>query len=171
MKKFFRPDSIAVIGASERDRSLGRQIMSNLLEGYTGKIYPVNPGYKEVMGLPCFSDTTFIHDPVDLAIIVVPASATPQAMEACARKGIKRVIIESAGFSEVGEDGKALQDKCTAIAKEAGIRIWGPNCMGIIDITHKYFFTFAQSTLYQENNLPGRMFRVDSLLAALLLTS
>jgi acetyltransferase len=157
MKKFFRPDSIAVIGASERDRSLGRQIMSNLLEGYTGKIYPVNPGYKEVMGLPCFSDTTFIHDPVDLAIIVVPASATPQAMEACARKGIKRVIIESAGFSEVGEDGKALQDKCTAIAKEAGIRIWGPNCMGIIDITHKYFFTFAQSILYQENNLPGRI--------------
>jgi len=168
MKKFFRPDSIAVIGASERERSLGRQLMLNLLEGYKGKIYPVNPNYAEIMELPCFSDTTFIPDPVDLAIIVVPASATPEAMEACARKGIKRVIIESAGFSEVGGEGKALQDRCTAIAKEAGIRIWGPNCVGLVDIPHKYFFTFAQSTIYQESILPGRVSLIvqSGLLAA-----
>ncbi len=123
MKTFFRPASIAVIGASVRDDSLGGQIITNLLYGYKEPIYPVNPNYKEIKGLRCYSTVDAIPALVDLAIVIVPAPAVPEALAACSRKGIGRVIIESAGFSETGLEGKALQDKCTAIARKAGIRL------------------------------------------------
>jgi acetyltransferase len=157
MKTFFRPSSIAVIGASAREDSLGGQIITNLLYGYKEAIYPVNPNYKEIKGLRCFPTVEAIPASVDMAIVIVPAPAVPAALAACGRKGIYRVIIESAGFSETGPEGRALQDKCTAIARAAGIRVWGPNCMGLVDIPRQHFFTFMHPNIYKDGLIPGRI--------------
>ena len=157
MRTFFKPSSITVIGASAREGSLGGQIVANLIYGYQGKIYPVNPNCKEIKNLPCFSSVEEIPDPVDLAIIIVPAPAVPEALAACGRKGIVRVIIESAGFSETGEEGKKLQEQCTAIARRAGIRVWGPNCMGLVDVPKKHFFTFMHPNIYKDGLISGRI--------------
>ena len=156
MDAFFHPGSIAVVGASNR-RNIGNFVVTNLLAGFKGRIYPVNPNYKEIEGLPCFSSIVDIPHPIDMAIILVPASSVPSVLEACATKGIRRVIIESAGFAEIGEDGLALQDQCVVIAKQNGMRIWGPNCMGIVDVHRRYFFTFMHPAVREEGLLPGRI--------------
>jgi acetyltransferase len=157
MKTFFRPASVAVIGASSRKESLGGQIITNLLYGYQGKIFPINPHSKEIQGIRCFPTVEAVPDSVDLAIIIVPAPNVPEALESCGRKGIRRVIIESAGFAEVGVQGKELQDRCMAIAGAAGIRLWGPNCMGLVDIPRKHLFTFMHPKVYEEGLIPGRI--------------
>jgi len=155
MDTFFHPDSIAVIGAS--NRNIGNFVVGNLLLGFQGAVYPVNPNYKEIEGLPCFSSLEDIPHPIDLAIVLVPASSVPSVLEACAVKGIRRVIIESAGFAETGEEGLALQDQCVAIGKQNGMRIWGPNCMGLVDIHRTHFFTFMHPGVREEGLLPGRI--------------
>lgn len=155
MNTFFDPSSIAVIGASKH--KLGGQVMNNLLYSYKGSVYPVNPNYDKIYGIPCFPSLEAILHPVDLAIVVVPASLVPSVLEACARKGVKRVIIQSAGFAEVGEEGIVLQEHCKAIAKEAGIRLWGPNCMGLVDIRKRHFFTFMTQGIYEDGLIPGRI--------------
>jgi len=155
MDTFFHPGSIAVIGAS--NRNIGNYVVGNLLLGFGGGIYPVNPNYKEIEGLPCFPSLEDIPHPVDLAIVLVPASSVPSVLEACATKGIRRVIIESAGFAETGEEGLALQDRCVAIAKQNGMRIWGPNCMGLVDVHQMHFFTFMHPGVREEGLLPGRI--------------
>ena len=157
MKTFFHPDSIAVIGASNRTGSLGRQLITNLLYGYEGPIYPVNANYEEIEEIRCFHSIEEIPGPVDLAIVIVPATAVPRALESCERKGICRVIIQSAGFSEVGDEGRALQARCTAIAKRAGIRIWGPNCVGLADIPRRHLFSFMHPKVYEDGLIPGRI--------------
>lgn len=157
MQKFFSPDAIAVIGASAREDNLGNKIITNLRYGYTGCIYPVNPNYSDIQTLPCYPTVEEIPGPVDLAIIIVPAPAVPEALAACGRKGILRAIIESAGFAETGEEGRLLQERCTAVAKAAGIRVWGPNCMGLVDIHNKFFFTFMHPNIYADGIVPGRI--------------
>ncbi|MFO7560340.1 MAG: acetate--CoA ligase family protein [Desulfobacterales bacterium] len=155
MELFFNPDSIAVVGASER--KLGSLVVQNLLRGYTGRIFPVNPNYKQIHGLNCFPSLDGIPHPVELVIVLVPAQLVPSVIEACARKGIKNVIIESAGFAEVGDNGIALQERCKAIAKQSGIRIWGPNCMGLVDVHSNHFFTFMHPAVEREGLIPGRI--------------
>jgi acyl-CoA synthetase (NDP forming) len=155
MDTFFNPGSIAVIGAS--NRNIGNFVIGNLLLGFSGGVYPVNPNYKEIEGLPCFPSIEDIPHPVDLAIVLVPASSVPSVLEACATKGVRRVIIESAGFAETGEDGLALQDQCVAIAKQNGMRIWGPNCMGLVDVHRRHFFTFMHPGVREEGLIPGRI--------------
>ena len=155
MDTFFHPGSIAVIGAS--NRNIGNFVVGNLLLGFQGAVYPVNPNYEEIEGLPCFSSLEDIPHPIDLAIVLVPASSVPSVLQACAIKGIRRVIIESAGFAETGEEGLALQDQCVAIAKQNGMRLWGPNCMGLVDIHRKHFFTFMHPGVREEGLLPGRI--------------
>jgi len=155
MDTFFCPGSIAVIGAS--NRNIGNFVVGNLLLGFQGAVYPVNPNYKEIEGLPCFSSLEDIPHPIDLAIVLVPASSVPSVLESCAVKDIRSVIIESAGFAETGKEGLALQDQCVAIAKRSGMRIWGPNCMGLVDIHRKHFFTFMHPGVREEGLLPGRI--------------
>jgi acyl-CoA synthetase (NDP forming) len=155
MDAFFHPGSIAAVGANKTN--LGYFVLMNLLNGFKGGIYPVNRNHREIAGLPCFPSLEKIPHPVDLAIILVPAASVPSVLKACARKGIKRVIIESAGFAETGEDGLSLQDQCVAIAKEAGMRLWGPNCMGLVDIHQQHFFTFMHPAIRAEGLLPGRI--------------
>ena len=157
MKTFFQPESVAVIGASAREDSLGGQIIINLLYGYQGKIFPINPHNTEIQGISCFSTVEAVPGSIDMAIIIVPAPNVPEALESCGRKGIRRVIIESAGFAEVGPAGAELQDRCTAIAKASGIRVWGPNCMGLVDIPRKHLFTFMHPKVYEDGLIPGRI--------------
>jgi len=155
MHAFFHPGSIAVVGANKTN--LGYFVLMNLLNGFKGSIYPVNRNHEEIAGLPCFPSLEKIPHPVDLAIILVPAASVPSVTRACAKKGIPRVIIESAGFAETGEDGLALQEQCVAIAKGAGIRIWGPNCMGLVNVHQQHFFTFMHPAIRAEGLLPGRI--------------
>ena len=155
MDRFFRPNAIAVVGASERKG--GSQIIQNLLYGFKGPVYPVNPRYKEILGLKCYAGLEEIPSPVDLAIIFVPGPHVPKVLESCAQTGIKRVMIQSAGFAEVGAKGRAIQDRCTEISHEAGIRIWGPNCMGLVDIPNSRFFTFMNPRIYEKGFIPGNI--------------
>jgi acyl-CoA synthetase (NDP forming) len=149
---FFNPKSVAVVGASTR--RTGASLLANLQEGFDGPVFPVNPRYDSLAGLKCYPSVSAIDAPVDLAIVLVPAPFVPQVLKECARIGVKRVIIESAGFAEIGPDGKRLQDECLVIAREAGIRLWGPNCMGLVDIAGRKIFSFM-SPLIAQRLMPG----------------
>ena len=128
----FRARSIAVIGASKSPGKWGyRMVYTPLTTGYRGPIYPVNPNETEVCGLPAYANVRDIPGEVDMAVIVVPAAIAPQAMADCAAKGIKGVVMITAGFAEVGKEGQVLQDEVVRIAQAAGIRFVGPNGMGI----------------------------------------
>src|SRR3990172_3907219 len=132
MNKLFTPNSVALIGATEREGSVGRTILENLMKFPDRKLYPVNPNRKDVLGLECFPSVSDIPVPVDLAVIVTPARTVPAAVEECGKAGIGGVIIISAGFREAGEDGRGLEDEIRRIRYKYGMRIVGPNCLGVI---------------------------------------
>jgi len=135
----FKPRSIAIIGASQKELSIGNVIIKNLVNyGYTGSIYPINPKMSEIRGLKAYPTIFDVEDEIDLAHVIIPAKFVPQTIEDCGKKGIRAVIINSAGFSEMGEEGIALQKEFLAIAKQYGIRIFGPNCQGIINTDPEY---------------------------------
>jgi acetyltransferase len=130
----FSPHSIAVIGASTEPKALGRQILENLIRyRFRGKIFPVNPKARELLGLRCFPSVLDIPDPIDLAVVVVPRTAAVAVLEECARKGVRGAVVITAGFREVGGDGEAQEQKLAEIAHAAGFRLVGPNCMGVIN--------------------------------------
>ncbi len=137
-ESFFNPKSVAIVGASQTKGKVGYEILSNMLSaGYKGKIYPVNNKADEIEGLKCYPDLESIGSAPDLAVIVIPAKIVPIIMQQCAKIGTKAVILITAGFKEIGKEGKALEEKVVQIAREAGIRIIGPNCLGIIDTANK----------------------------------
>ncbi len=132
LDKMFHAKSIAIIGASPRPGSVGNLFLKRLMDfGYSGKLFPVNPRYQEIYGLKCYPSVREIPEEVDLAIITIPANLVLRAVKECAEKGVPGVVIVSGGFKELGEEGRRLEEELTRIAKETGIRIIGPNCMGI----------------------------------------
>ena len=132
LKLFFEPRAVAVIGASRRRGTIGGEILHNLLSfGFKAPVYPVNPAATVVQNLPSYASIEAIPGPVDLALIVVPAAKVIEAAAACARKGVKALVVISAGFSETGKEGKALQAELLGVCRGAGMRLIGPNCMGI----------------------------------------
>jgi len=134
LKPFFEPDSIAIIGASEDLRKPGGRPQEALInKGYKGSIYPVNPKYDTVFGIKCYPDLASIPGPVDLAIISVPAAGVYEAIESCADKGVRAAVIFSSGFSETGPEGMAAQKRIVSLARNAGIRLCGPNCVGVVN--------------------------------------
>ncbi len=142
---FFDPRGVALIGASANPQKLGHAILQNLTRsGYGGQVYPVNPRYQELAGLPCYSDIAAVPDPVDLAVTILPAPATPAVLEACGRRGLKAVTIISGGFKEVGPDGAALEEECVAIARRYGMRLIGPNGIGTINLKTGLNTTFLR---------------------------
>jgi acetyltransferase len=157
MDLFFNPQSVAIVGASANPLKGGFRILKNIMTGFKGDIYPVNPRYADIDGLPCYPSIDDIPGPVDLAIIFVPARAAVQAVRACARKGILRVMIQSAGFAETGEKGRALQAELLKIKADSGMRIWGPNCMGFVDAVNQKVFSFALSSIWEDALLPGNV--------------
>jgi acyl-CoA synthetase (NDP forming) len=142
MELFFKPKSVAVIGASTNPHKDGNLILQNIIDSdFSGPIYPINPTADEVLGIKAYPSLVDVPGEVDLVIIIIPAKFCVQAMQDCASKGVKAVIIEAMGFAEVGAEGKKLQDQIVAIAKENGIRVMGPNCTGIVsrDIATTFF--------------------------------
>ena len=133
LDKIFNPKSIAVIGASDEEGSVGYILMKNLTElGYQGKVYPVNIHKTEILGFKAYKTVNQLPETVDLAVIATPAKTVPDIVEQCGKAGIPGIIIISAGFKEVGPEGKALEDKILEIKKRYNLRIIGPNCLGII---------------------------------------
>jgi len=132
LKPLFTPESIAVIGASNVPGKWGNMMVTRPIQsGYRGQIYPINPGEKEIVGLQAFTSVLDVPDPIDLAIVTIPAPKVPRAMRECVEKGIRAAVLISAGFAETGPKGKALQDEVVNTAREGGIRFMGPNGMGI----------------------------------------
>jgi acetyltransferase len=130
----FKPRAVAIVGASTKELSIGNVIIKNLQTyGYKGNIYPINPTAPDVRGLKAYKTLDEIPGEVDVAHIIIPAKLVPQAIEDCGRKGVKAVIINSAGFSEMGEEGARLQEAFLANARKHGVRVFGPNCQGIIN--------------------------------------
>src|SRR4030066_1729016 len=133
LNKIFNPNSVAIIGASDEEGSVGYAIVKNLTQlGYAGKIYLVNIRSPETRGWRPSPPVREVPKAVDLAMIATPAKTVPDVMEECGRAGVKGAIIVSAGFKETGAEGKALEQKILQIAKKYDVRVIGPNCIGII---------------------------------------
>jgi acetyltransferase len=127
----FHPKSMALIGASDKPGKVGRMFMDRFLDTGFETLYPVNPGANEVLGLKAYPSVKDIPGPVDLAFVVLPPKAVLDTVRDCVSKGVKGIIINSAGFGETGERGKEIERGMARIAREGGARIIGPNCVGI----------------------------------------
>lgn len=144
LQKLFQPRSVALIGVSTDFTKLSGRPLRFFLEcGYRGKLYPVNPKYKEIAGLPCFDGLAAVPGEVDLAVITLAASAVPGVLAQCGAKGIRAAAIISSGFAEVGGEGVRLQEELHRIAREHGIAVCGPNCSGFAYIPEKVTATFS----------------------------
>ncbi len=128
---FFYPESVALIGASGRPGAFSHEMLRNLTKSFKGRVYAVNPKYKEILGVPSYPSILDIPDRVDLAVIAVRAERVPPALTEAGRKGVKGAIIVAGGFAEAGEQGARLQDEIVEIARRYGMRIVGPNCIGV----------------------------------------
>ena len=144
LKNLFHPRSVALIGAStEQNKLSGRPFRFFREYGYAGNVYPVNPKYQEIAGVPCFAKLSDIPGEVDLAVITLPATAVPEALAECGTKGVKAAAIISSGFAEVGGEGVRLQDELQRIALENGIAVCGPNCSGFVYFSERVTATFS----------------------------
>lgn len=145
MRELFEPASVAVIGASAESNKVGNIILGNIIEsGFQGSLYPINPRYEKVLGLKCFPRVTDVPGPVEMAVVVVPAKFVLQVMEECGQKGVKAAVVISAGFKEVGLEGAKLERQLGEIAQRYGMRVLGPNCLGLVNTHHHMNATFAQ---------------------------
>lgn len=134
LKLFFEPRAVAVIGASRQRGTIGGEIFHNLLSfGFNGSVYPINPAATSIENVTAYAAIDAVPGPVDLAVIVVPAAKVIEVAEACAQKGVKALVVISAGFSETGEEGKQRQAELISVCRNAGMRLIGPNCMGIVN--------------------------------------
>lgn len=140
MNKFFNPSSVVVIGASNSPFNLGSTICRSLKEfsPFPGDVYAVNRKGEAVCGCPGYTRVTDIENEVDLAVIIAPSQVVPGFVKECGEKGIRHIVIESSGFSEGGEKGRALQREIDEIRKAYGMRIMGPNCLGVLNTENKY---------------------------------
>ncbi|MCG8633907.1 MAG: acetate--CoA ligase family protein [Desulfobacterales bacterium] len=134
----FSPETIAVVGASTQKGKVGHDIFANILSGgYTGTLYPVNPKAKSVLSVKCYTGIAAIPDPIDLAMIILPPRAALGSVKECIKKGVKGIVIVSAGFKEVGGEGLEIENQIKALCTEAGVRVVGPNCLGVINPSPK----------------------------------
>ncbi|BBO78452.1 acyl-CoA synthetase [Desulfosarcina widdelii] len=130
----FNPESVAVVGASSTPGKVGHDIFVNILKGgYTGTLYPVNPKAKSIASVRAYPDIQDIPDPIELAIIILPPRLAESAIKQAIEKGVKAVVIVSAGFKEVGGEGLEIEKRIVAMCREAGVRVVGPNCLGVIN--------------------------------------
>lgn len=141
---FFEPRSVAIIGASRNPTKLGYAVLENLLQsGYAGNIYPVNPSAEAILDLEVYPDIASLPESPELAVIVIPYPYVPDAVEECGQKGVKAVIVISAGFRETGREGLDLELQLLEIIKKHDMRLIGPNCLGVIDAHTPMNVTFA----------------------------
>ena len=152
LRMLFSPKSVAVIGASERADTVGEIVYRNMLgSGYTGLLYPVNPAHQNVQGQRAYATIEEIEAPVELAVICTEAETVPDIIEACGKHGVRAAVVLSAGFSEVGARGASLEHTMLANAKNHGVRIIGPNCLGIIRTAIGLNATFFKGSVKSGN--------------------
>jgi acyl-CoA synthetase (NDP forming) len=145
MQKFYYPEKVAVVGVSENPSNLGRGIILNMREaGYTGTIYPVGPRGGTVYGLPIYTHLKELPEAVDLAAVLTPARFVPQVVADCGEAGITRVVVESGGFSELGEQGRALEEEIVRLIERYNIRLIGPNGLGLMNMEIGLALPFSQ---------------------------
>jgi len=157
LDKLLRPSSIAIIGASDEPSRIGGRPLAYLLAaGFRGPLYPVNSKRQTVQGLQAYPTIAAVPGPVDFAVIAVPAEQAVEAARDCAARGVGAVCIFTAGFSEVGPAGAALQDRIATIARESGMRVLGPNCLGLFSTENGFYPTFS-TTLDRGLPKPGRL--------------
>ncbi|MEQ1776683.1 MAG: CoA-binding protein, partial [Burkholderiales bacterium] len=155
LKRLLTPASIAIIGASTNSTSISGQPLRLMLEaGYAGKIYPVNPKRDEVQGVKAYPDAQAIPGPCDVALIAVSAAQVPQALRDCGKAGIPFAVVLAGGFAEIGAAGAAMQRELDAAIKESGVRVVGPNCVGVANIDTHAFCAFG-GALYDKSLEPG----------------
>ena len=153
LDKIFQPKSIAVVGANERDGSVGAALMRNLIErGFSGDIFPINPNHNKLWEKPVCPSITDLKTAVDLAVIASPIMSAPQIVKECVAAGVGGAIIISAGGKEIGEEGKKVEAAIRKEAEASGLRIVGPNCVGIMVGRSKLNASFAN-----QMPLPGKM--------------
>lgn len=134
VRAFLNPQAIAIVGASRKHGTIGAALLSNLKRcEFKGSLYPVNPGAQEIDGIPAFPTVSAIRAPVDMALIAVPAAAVEEAIKDCARAGVRSVVVISAGFGEVSAEGRETEKRLRQLARSSGMRMVGPNCMGVIN--------------------------------------
>ncbi|TET41841.1 MAG: CoA-binding protein, partial [Elusimicrobia bacterium] len=144
VKKLFNPKSIAVIGASRQEGKVGHSVLKNLLQyGYPGKIYPINPKAEEILRTRTYSTIFAVEGEIDLAVVAIPSQFVPSILRDCVNRGIGAVVIISAGFKESGKQGSQLERELVETIKNSGIRVLGPNCLGIIDTASSLNASFA----------------------------
>jgi len=147
---FFDPQAVAVIGASRTPGKLGHSVLRNVLQnGYTGAVYPINPKASALLGVRCYPSILVVPGPIDLAVILVPSEQVPRALIECGEKGVKGAIVISAGFREMGREGRKREREIVEIARRYAMRLIGPNCLGIIDTISSLNASFA-------SGMPGR---------------
>jgi acetyltransferase len=147
LETFFRPKSVAVIGASASPEKLGHAVLKNAIEsGYKGALYPINPKAADILGHKAYPTLAALPETPDLAVIVIPYAHVPAAMEDCGKKGVPSVVVISAGFREAGMEGMKREVEVLALAKQYNIRVIGPNCLGLIDAFMPLNVTFAAGT-------------------------
>jgi acyl-CoA synthetase (NDP forming)/GNAT superfamily N-acetyltransferase len=150
-----RPRSIAVVGAGRHPGNVGHEVVRSLLVGdFSGTVYPVNPSARAVCGVPAFSALLSIPEPIDLAVVAVPASAVPGVIEEAASIGVRAVTIITAGFGETGRSGAAVEAELLSVARRHGMRIVGPNCLGVVNTDPEIRMNATFASL---DPLPGRL--------------
>lgn len=144
MEAFFRPRTVAVVGASEKPDKVGRVVLENVLRsGFPGKVYPVNPNHQTVLGLPCYASVSELPETPDLAVIIVPAPSVREVLEECGARGVPAAVIITAGFKESGREGYRRETELRETARRHNIRVLGPNCLGLADTSTPLNATFA----------------------------
>jgi len=153
LQSLFSPKSIAVIGASSSPEKVGAIILKNIIASeFSGKIYPVNPNAENINDLKCYPNVASLPEVVDLALIAIPAAGVIQVLTEIGEKGIKNVVVYSAGFKEIGEEGKILEDTLIQTSQKYGINLLGPNCLGFVNKLCPVNATFGQ-TVHQDGDL------------------
>ncbi|MDX1334159.1 MAG: bifunctional acetate--CoA ligase family protein/GNAT family N-acetyltransferase [Gammaproteobacteria bacterium] len=155
LSPFFSAQAVAIIGASTKEGSVGHRLLYNMIEaGYKGRLYPVNPRYEEILGKACYPEIGAVPDQVEMAVIATPAATVPDILRACGEKNIRNVVVISAGFSEAGagKQGQLLEKEMLEVARRYGIRIIGPNCLGIMRPSKGINATFGYDSAH-----PGKL--------------
>src|SRR6202521_196174 len=155
LDSFFSSASIALNGASRDLEKVSGRLLSMLRKnGFPGKLYPINPNYSDIDGLKCYPSIAEVGQPIDLAIVIIPAKTVLGALEQCAAVGVRNAVIISSGFAEEGGDSAAMQDSIVALAKKTGMRISGPNAEGFYSQVQKVAATFSPTVDVKPGHIP-----------------
>ncbi len=167
--RFFHPQSVAVVGASRRQDTIGQALVRNLVMGnYTGRVYAVNPSTEAVSGLPAYASVNDIPGDVDVAIVAVPAEAVQDVVLDCAAKGVHGLVVISSGFAETGEEGRQRQRRLVGLARSYGLRLIGPNCLGVINTDPAMSLNASLSSLMPPAGRAGFFCQSGALGSAIL---